>query len=170
MQRKWLLHSSCQTSISDYAFPKPWPWHGSGRTQCWKSCWSPETTKGWAFREFSASPLRGDAFLHRLARGIPCKEGVPQPLQSKVRTPPPQLCGAILTLQITLNMWLSPHLLHSHSQYILQLLYWVQAVVVHQIQEEAHRPTQRVALYPTPHQALPALPHLSAVLKTCLPA
>jgi len=35
--------------------------------------------------------LLGDAFLYRLARGIPLKEGVPYPLQSKVRTPPPHL-------------------------------------------------------------------------------
>jgi hypothetical protein len=32
-----------------------------------------------------------DAFPCRLARGIPLKEGVPYPLQSKVRTPPPHL-------------------------------------------------------------------------------
>ena len=35
--------------------------------------------------------LLGDAFLYRLARGIPLMEGVPYPLQSKVRTPPPNL-------------------------------------------------------------------------------
>jgi len=32
--------------------------------------------------------LLRDAFPYRLARGIPLKEGVPYPLQSKVRTPP----------------------------------------------------------------------------------
>jgi len=35
--------------------------------------------------------LLGDAFPYRLARGIPLKQGVPYPLQSKVRTPPPHL-------------------------------------------------------------------------------
>ena len=35
--------------------------------------------------------LLRDAFPYRLARGIPLKEGVPYPLQSKVRTPPPHL-------------------------------------------------------------------------------
>jgi hypothetical protein len=35
--------------------------------------------------------LLRDAFLYRLARGIPLKEGVSYPLQSKVRTPPPHL-------------------------------------------------------------------------------
>jgi hypothetical protein len=36
-------------------------------------------------------PLLRDAFPHQLARGIPRKEGVPLPLQSLVRTPPPHL-------------------------------------------------------------------------------
>jgi hypothetical protein len=36
-------------------------------------------------------PLLRDAFLHRLARGIPPKEGVQYPLQSLVRTPTPHL-------------------------------------------------------------------------------
>jgi len=36
--------------------------------------------------------LLRDAFPYQLARGIPLKEGVPYPLQSKVRTPPPHLC------------------------------------------------------------------------------
>jgi len=35
--------------------------------------------------------LLRDVFPYRLARGIPLKEGVPYPLQSKVRTPPPYL-------------------------------------------------------------------------------
>jgi hypothetical protein len=35
--------------------------------------------------------LLRDAFPCRLAKGIPLKEGVPYPLQSKVRTPPPYL-------------------------------------------------------------------------------
>jgi len=35
--------------------------------------------------------LLKDAFLYWLARGIPLQEGVPYPLQSKVRTPPPHL-------------------------------------------------------------------------------
>jgi len=35
--------------------------------------------------------LLRDAFPYWLVRGIPLKEGVPQPLQSKVRTPPPHL-------------------------------------------------------------------------------
>jgi len=35
--------------------------------------------------------MLGDAFPYWLARGIPLKEGVPYPLQSKVRTPPPHL-------------------------------------------------------------------------------
>jgi len=35
--------------------------------------------------------LLRDAFPCRLARGIPLNEGVPYPLQSKVRTPPPHL-------------------------------------------------------------------------------
>jgi hypothetical protein len=35
--------------------------------------------------------LQKDAFPYRLARGIPLKEGVLYPLQSKVRTPPPFL-------------------------------------------------------------------------------
>jgi len=33
-----------------------------------------------------------DMFPYRLARVITLKEGVPYPLQSKVRTPPPHLC------------------------------------------------------------------------------
>jgi len=36
--------------------------------------------------------LPRDAFPCRLARGIPLKQGVSYPLQSKVRTPPPYLC------------------------------------------------------------------------------
>jgi hypothetical protein len=35
--------------------------------------------------------LRREVFLHRLARGIPLKEGGPYPLQCEVRTPPPHL-------------------------------------------------------------------------------
>jgi len=50
-----------------------------------------------------------DAFPYQLARGIPLKEGVPYPLQSKVRTPPPHLRWTILTFQISLNAWLPPH-------------------------------------------------------------
>jgi len=47
--------------------------------------------------------LLRDAFLCRLARGIPLKEGVPYPLQSKVRTPPHYLRRTILALHISLN-------------------------------------------------------------------
>jgi hypothetical protein len=36
--------------------------------------------------------LLRDAFPYQLARGIPLKEGVLYPLQSKVRTLPPDLC------------------------------------------------------------------------------
>jgi len=60
-------------------------------------------------------PLR-DAFPYCLARGIPLKEGVPYPLQSKVRTPHPCLRWTILALQIALNAWLPPHQLHSDGQ------------------------------------------------------
>jgi hypothetical protein len=34
MQRRLFLHSQCRTSISDYPFPKPSPWHDSGQTNC----------------------------------------------------------------------------------------------------------------------------------------
>jgi len=64
-----------------------------------------------------------------------------------------------------LNSWLSPHPLHSDSQWILQPPHRVQAVVAHQHLEEP----QRVALYPAPHPALLSLPLLLAVFKTCLP-
>jgi hypothetical protein len=47
--------------------------------------------------------LLRDSFPYRLARGIPLKEGVPYPLEYKVRTPPPHLCGTILALQISIN-------------------------------------------------------------------
>jgi len=57
-----------------------------------------------------------DAFPYRLARGIPLKEGVSYPLQSKVRTPPPHLRWTILALQISLNAWLPPRPLHSDGQ------------------------------------------------------
>jgi len=60
--------------------------------------------------------LPRNAFLYRLPRGIPLKEGVPYPLQSKVRTPPPHLRWTILGLQISLNSWLPPHPLHSDDQ------------------------------------------------------
>jgi len=42
-------------------------------------------------REIFNFHLLRDAFPYRLARGIPLKEGVQYPLQSKVRTPPPYL-------------------------------------------------------------------------------
>jgi len=57
-----------------------------------------------------------DAFQYRLPRGIPLKEGVPYPLQSKVRTPPPHLRWTILRMQILLNAWLPPRPLHSDGQ------------------------------------------------------
>ena len=47
--------------------------------------------------------LLRDAFPYRLATGIPLKEGVPYPLQSKVKTPPPHLRCTILALQISIN-------------------------------------------------------------------
>jgi hypothetical protein len=47
--------------------------------------------------------LLRDACPYRQARGIPLKEGVSYPLQSKVRTPLPHLRGTILGLQISLN-------------------------------------------------------------------
>jgi hypothetical protein len=42
-------------------------------------------------------------FPYCLARGLPLKARVSYPLQSKVRTPPPHLCGTILALQISIN-------------------------------------------------------------------
>jgi len=48
-------------------------------------------------------PLLGGLFPYRLARGIPLKEGVPWPLQSKVRTPPPHLRWTILAWKISLK-------------------------------------------------------------------
>jgi len=47
--------------------------------------------------------LLRDAFPYQLARGIPLKEGVPYPLQTKVRTPPLHPHGTILALQISIN-------------------------------------------------------------------
>jgi hypothetical protein len=60
--------------------------------------------------------LRRYAFPYLLARGIPFKEGVLFPLQSKVRTPPPLLHLTILALQISLNAGLPPYPLHSEGQ------------------------------------------------------
>jgi len=57
--------------------------------------------------------LLTDTFPYRLARRITLNEGVPYPLQSKVRTPPPHLRWTILALQISLNVWLPPRPLHS---------------------------------------------------------
>ena len=65
------------------------------------------------FRGILHFPLLRDAFLHRLARGIPLKEGVLLPLQSKVRTPPHHLCYHSLPLQISHNAWRPPCPLHS---------------------------------------------------------
>jgi hypothetical protein len=48
--------------------------------------------------------LLRDAFPYLLARGIPLKERVPYPLQSKVRTPHPHLHCTILALQISINV------------------------------------------------------------------
>ena len=125
--------------------------------------------KSVSLRAIVSFPLLSDVFPHQLARGIPLKVGVPYPRQSMIRTPPPHLGWTILAWQISLNAWLPPRLLHSDGEQILQLLRRVQAVVVHQHPEEAHRQTRRVALYAAPHLALLALPLLPAVLKTCLP-
>jgi len=57
-----------------------------------------------------------DAFPYPLGRWIPFKEGVPYHLQSKIRTPPAHLRWTILALQIVLNAWISPWLVHSKSQ------------------------------------------------------
>jgi hypothetical protein len=114
-------------------------------------------------------PQLRDMFPYQLARGIPFKEGVQYPLQSKARTPPPHLWWTILALQISLNGWLPLHLLHSKGQEILQPLHRVQAIVAHHHLEEPHRQTQRIMLYPALHPALLALTLLPAVLKTWLP-
>jgi len=113
--------------------------------------------------------LLRDSFPYQLARGIPLKECVPYPRQSKVITPPHHLCQTILSLQISLNAWLSHSLLHCKGQNITQPPRRVQAVVAQQHPVELYRQTHRVTLYPAPHLALAALPLLSAVLKTCLP-
>jgi len=47
--------------------------------------------KGVSLRRILNFLLLSDAFLYRLARGIPVNEGVLYPLQSKVTTPPPLL-------------------------------------------------------------------------------
>ena len=60
--------------------------------------------------------LLRDVFPYRLARGIPLKEGVPYPLQSKLSTPTPHLRWTILALQISLNTWLPPNELYCDSQ------------------------------------------------------
>jgi len=60
--------------------------------------------------------LRWDAFLHRMARGIPLKDRVPYTGQSKVRTLPPHLRWTILALHISLKVWHPPRLLHSDVQ------------------------------------------------------
>jgi hypothetical protein len=60
--------------------------------------------------------LLGDRFPYWLARWVPHKEGVPYPLQSKVRIQPPTLRCTILALQISLNAWLPPHPLHCDGQ------------------------------------------------------
>jgi len=73
-----------------------------------------------------------DVFLYRLVRGIPLKQEVPWPLQSKVRTPPPHLCCTIPALQISLKAGIPPPPLHCDGQWILQPLHRVQAVVAHQ--------------------------------------
>jgi len=78
--------------------------------------------------------------------------------------PPRHLRWTILALQI------SPRPLHSNGQWFLQPSRRVQLVLTHQHPVEPHRETQRVALYPALPPALPALPLLSVVLKTCLPS
>jgi hypothetical protein len=60
--------------------------------------------------------LLRDSFPYRLGRGIPLKVGVRYRLQSKGRTPPPDLCWPILALQISLNACHLPCSLHNHSQ------------------------------------------------------
>jgi len=107
-------------------------------------------------------------FLYQLGRGIPLKEGVPYPLQSKVRTPPPFLRWTNLALQISLDVCLPPCPLHCDGEYILKPPRQVQAVIVHRHREEPYRQTQLVALYAALHQALLVHPLLSAVLNTCL--
>jgi len=109
--------------------------------------------------------LLRDAFSYRLARGIPLKAGVPYPWQWKIMTPPPHLPWTILSLQISLSVWLPPPLLHIDHRYKLQQQHQVEAVVAHQHPEEP----QHIALYPAMHPALLSLPLLWAVLKSCLP-
>jgi len=72
-----------------------------------------EINKSVGLRGILNFPLLRDAFPYRLGRGIALKEGVPYPLQSKVRTPPPHLCWTILVLQI------STRPLHSDGQSLL---------------------------------------------------
>jgi hypothetical protein len=59
--------------------------------------------KGVGLRGILNFHLLRDAFPCRLARGIPLKEGLLYPLQSKVRTPPPYLHCTILALKISLS-------------------------------------------------------------------
>jgi len=56
LQRKLFLHSERRTSLWDYAFPKPSPWHDSGHTKCSMSRYFSEWTTVWALGEFSTSP------------------------------------------------------------------------------------------------------------------
>jgi len=114
-------------------------------------------------------PLLRDAFPFRLARGIPPKKGVPEPLQSKVRTPPAHLRCTILVLQISLNTWFPPCPLHSYGQCVLHHPCCIETIVAHLWPEESHLQTQHVPLYPAQHLAMLALPILSVVLKPFLP-
>jgi len=52
--------------------------------------------KSVVLRVILSFPLLRHGFLHRLARGIPLKEGVPWIVQSMVRTPRPHLRSSIL--------------------------------------------------------------------------
>jgi hypothetical protein len=106
-----------------------------------------------------------DAFLYRLARGIPLTEGVLLPLQSKVRTPSLHLRCIILRLQILLNVSLPPVPLHSNEQSILHLPRRLPAVVAQQHSEEP----QCVTFYPAQQSAFLSLQLLLAVLKTYRP-
>jgi len=107
--------------------------------------------------------LLRDAFPYRLVSGIPLNKGVPYPLQSKVRPPLPHLGWTFLALQISLNVWLAPCLLHWNIQYILQPPHQVKAVVAHQHPKKPYRHTQHVALYPATFPSLLALPLLSGL-------
>jgi len=83
-----------------------------------------------------------------------------------VRTPPPQRCRTILTLQIWLKVWAPLHLRPSDDAKILQPPHRIEA---HQHPEAPHGVTHLVTLYQAPHPALLAPPLLWAVSKTGLP-